>query len=40
MPGGNKESYAEVQDVLEAIAANTVTKEPRLVMNWRGKDIV
>ncbi|MGN0387161.1 MAG: phosphoribosylformylglycinamidine synthase [Lachnospiraceae bacterium] len=28
------------EENLEAVAVATVTKEPRLVLNWRGKDIV
>ncbi len=31
--------YAHEEN-LEAVAVATVTKEPRLVLNWRGKDIV
>ena len=32
-------NYA-AEENLEAVAVATVTKEPRLVLNWRGKDIV
>ncbi|MCM1187340.1 MAG: phosphoribosylformylglycinamidine synthase [Lachnoclostridium sp.] len=39
---GNVEAFLNyaAEENLEAVAVATVTEEPRLVLNWRGKDIV